>query len=143
MQFVDSLFIRRFESVNIMERTRIIDTPKFVGQTVQLSGWVHVRRDHGKIIFIDLRDGSGVIQTVVIPDYVQAHENAKRLRSEFVVEIIGLVKQRPASARNEKSPTGGVELEVSLITILNESVTPPFEIIKDTKEVHEDIRLKI
>ena len=125
-----------------MQRIRIIDTPKFIGQQVKLAGWVHVRRDHGRIIFVDLRDASGIIQTVIIPDYAEACDTAKKLRSEFVIEMEGTVKERPLSARNEKSPTGGVELEVSLITVLNESKTPPFEITKDTTEVHEDIRLK-
>jgi aspartyl-tRNA synthetase len=125
-----------------MQRINIIDTPKFIGQTVKLAGWVHVRRDHGKIIFIDLRDQSGTIQAVVIPDYAQVHDNAKRLRSEFVIEMIGVVKERPVSARNEKSSTGSVELEVTTINILNESKNPPFEIIKDTGDIHEDIRLK-
>ena len=120
-----------------MQRTKIIDTPKFIGQTIKLAGWVHIRRDHGKLIFVDLRDHSGIIQTVVIPDHVEAHENAKHLRSEFVIEMEGLVKERPMSARNEKSPTGSVELEVSSIKILNESKALPFEINKDTKGINE------
>ncbi|HEX8974036.1 MAG TPA: aspartate--tRNA ligase [Patescibacteria group bacterium] len=125
-----------------MQRTLIIDTPKFIGQEVKLSGWVHIRRDHGKLIFIDLRDRSGIIQTVVIPDHVEAYETAKKLRSEFVIEMQGLVKERPMSARNEKIPTGGVELEVSAIKILNECKTLPFEVNKDTKDVNEELRLK-
>ena len=125
-----------------MQRTKIIDTPKFIGQTIKLAGWVHIRRDHGKLIFVDLRDHSGIIQTVVIPDHVEAHENAKHLRSEFVIEMEGLVKERPMSARNEKSPTGSVELEVSSIKILNESKALPFEINKDTKGINEELRLK-
>jgi len=125
-----------------MQRTNIVDTPKFIGQTVKLAGWVHIRRDHGKLIFVDLRDRSGVIQTVIIPDHVEAHDNAKRLRSEFVIEMEGLVKERPMSAKNEKSSTGGVELEVTSIKILNEAKTTPFEIAKDTKEVDEKLRLK-
>ncbi|EKE19339.1 MAG: hypothetical protein ACD_9C00047G0003 [uncultured bacterium] len=123
-------------------RTSIIDTPNFIGQTVKLAGWVHIRRDHGRLIFIDLRDRSGIIQTVVIPDHAEAHDNAKRLRSEFVIEVEGVVKERPVSARKENSPTGGVELEVISINILNEAKTSPFEIIKDTKEVDEKLRLK-
>jgi aspartyl-tRNA synthetase len=125
-----------------MERISIIDTPKFIGKTVKVAGWVHIRRDHGKLIFVDLRDRSGVIQTVIIPDHQEAHDNAKRLRSEFVIEMEGLVKERPMSARKEESPTGGVELEVTSITILNEAKTTPFEIAKDTKEVDEKLRLK-
>jgi aspartyl-tRNA synthetase len=125
-----------------MQRTSIVDTPKFIGQTVKLAGWVHIRRDHGKLIFVDLRDGSGIIQTVIIPDHVQAHDNAKRLRSEFVIEMEGIVKERPMSAKNEKSATGGVELEVASIKIINEAKTTPFELTKDTKEVDEKLRLK-
>lgn len=125
-----------------MQRTNIIDTPKFIGQTVKLAGWVHIRRDHGKLIFVDLRDRSGIIQTVVIPDHQEAHDNAKRLRSEFVIEMEGIVKERPMSAKNEKSPTGGVELEVTSINILNEAKTTPFEITKDTIDVDEKLRLK-
>ena len=102
-----------------MQRTKIIDTPKFIGQQVKLAGWVHVRRDHGKITFIDLRDASGIIQTVVIPDYTDAYETAKKLRSEFVIEMEGIVKERPMSAKNEKSPTGGVEIEVKDIKIIS------------------------
>ena len=125
-----------------MQRINVIETPKFIGQEVKLAGWVNVRRDHGKIIFIDLRDSSGIIQTVVIPDYAEVCDTAKKLRSEFVIEMKGVVKERPMSARNEKSPTGGVELEVTVINILNESKTPSFELTKSTAEVHEDIRLK-
>lgn len=125
-----------------MQRTKIIDTPKFIGQSVKLAGWVHIRRDHGKLIFIDLRDRSGMIQTVVIPDHVEAHDNAKRLRSEFVIEMEGIVKERPMSARNEKLPTGGVEIEVSSIKILNEAKALPFEVNKDTSSVNEETRLK-
>lgn len=125
-----------------MQRINIIETPKFIGQKVKLAGWVNIRRDHGRLIFIDLRDVTGIIQTVVIPDNEQAHDEAKRLRNEFVIEIEGIVKERPLSAKNEKSPTGGVELEVSLITILNEAKTTPFEIVKDTIDVQESLRLQ-
>lgn len=124
-----------------MERTLIKDTPTCIGQTVKLVGWVNNRRDHGKLIFIDLRDRSGFMQTVVIPDREEAHEVAKKLRNEFVIEMEGIVKERPMSARNEKISTGGVELEVSGLKILNESKTTPFEIIKDTKDVNEEARL--
>jgi aspartyl-tRNA synthetase len=125
-----------------MQRINIIETPKYIGQTVKIAGWVHIRRDHGKLIFVDMRDRSGMIQTVVIPDNVEAHDNAKRLRSEFVIEMEGLVKERPLSAKNEKMPTGGVELEVASINILNEAKTLPFEVNKDTKDVKEELRLK-
>lgn len=125
-----------------MERIFIGDTPARIGQTVKLAGWVHNRRDHGKLIFIDLRDRSGIIQSVIIPDNAEVYENAKKIRNEFVVEVEGIVKERPMSARNEKVATGGVELEVTQLVILNEAKTPPFEIVKDSKEVGEELRLK-
>ena len=125
-----------------MERIFISETPKHIGETVRLAGWVHNRRDHGKLVFVDLRDRSGIIQTVVIPDSSEVYEQAKKLRIEYVVEFEGLVKERPMSARNEKVETGGVELEVGKIVILNEAKTPPFEIVKDSAEVSEDVRLK-
>ncbi len=125
-----------------MQRTIIADTPDNIGKTVKLSGWVHTRRDHGKLIFIDLRDRSGIVQTVIIPDKKEAYGAARDLRGEFVIEMEGLVKERPASSVNPKIPTGKIEIEVKNIKILNESQTTPFEIEKDTREVHEDIRLK-
>lgn len=125
-----------------MERIFIGETPKHVGETVKLSGWVNNRRDHGKLIFIDLRDRSGVIQAVVIPDNAEVYEQAKKLRLEYVVTIEGLVKERPMSARNEKVATGGVELEVTSVTILNEAKTPPFEVLKGSQDVNEEVRLR-
>lgn len=125
-----------------MNRSLISETPNLIGEIVKLAGWVSVRRDHGKLIFIDLRDRSGTVQMVIIPDKEEAAKIAKDIRGEFVIEVEGLVKQRPGGAKNEKLPTGGVEIEVEKIIILNESKTPPFEISEDTKNIHEDIRLK-
>src|SRR3989344_581463 len=99
-----------------MERTPIIDVVSRVGEQVTVSGWVHARRDHGKIIFIDLRDRSGVLQVVFAPDKGQAYEQANQLRSEFVVEITGLVNKRPAKMVNDKLPTGGVEMVAESLT---------------------------
>lgn len=109
---------------------------------MKLAGWVHIRRDHGKLIFIDLRDRSGIIQMVIIPDKEEAHKAAKDVRSEFVIEVEGLVKARPGGAVNEKIPTGGVEIEVEKLTVLNEAKALPFEVSKDTKDVNEELRLK-
>lgn len=125
-----------------MERIFINETPQHIGQKIKLAGWVHVRRDHGKLIFVDLRDRSGIIQMVVIPDREEAYKIAKDIRSEFVIEARGLVKPRPGGATNEKHSTGGVEIEVEEMKILNSSKTPPFELDKDTREVDEEIRLK-
>jgi aspartyl-tRNA synthetase len=125
-----------------MQRTKIIDTPEFAGKKVKLAGWVNIRRDHGKLIFVDLRDASGMIQTVILPNHKEAYEVGKSLRSEYVIEMIGKINARPANAVNEKSPCGGVELEVEEIKIINEAKTPPFEIVKDTTDVNEEIRMK-
>lgn len=125
-----------------MKRTLISETPNLIGQTVKLAGWVHIRRDHGKLIFIDLRDRSGIVQMVIIPDKEEAHRAAKDIRSEFVIEVEGLVKARPGGAVNEKIPTGGVELEVEKLVVLNEAKSLPFEVSKDTKDVSEELRLK-
>lgn len=125
-----------------MKRILISETPNLIGQTVKLAGWVHIRRDHGKLIFIDLRDRSGIIQMVIIPDKEEAYKAAKDIRSEFVVEVEGLVKARPGGAANEKIATGGVEIEVEKITVLNEAKALPFEVSKDTKDVKEELRLQ-
>ena len=123
-------------------RTLISETPNLIGKIVKLAGWVHIRRDHGRLIFIDLRDRSGVVQMVVIPDKEEAHKAAKNIRSEFVIEVVGLVKARPGGAVNEKIPTGGVEIEVEKLFVLNEAKSLPFEVSKDTKDVNEEARLK-
>ncbi|MFA6974066.1 MAG: aspartate--tRNA ligase [Parcubacteria group bacterium] len=125
-----------------MNRTLISETPELIGQTVKLAGWVNVRRDQGKLIFIDLRDRSGKIQLIIIPDKEEAFKTAKEVRSEFVVEVEGLVKTRPGGAAKTGIATGGVEIEVEKMTVLNESKTPSFEITEDTGKVHEDLRLK-
>jgi aspartyl-tRNA synthetase len=125
-----------------MKRILIQETVNSIGKKVKLAGWVHIRRDHGKLIFIDLRDRSGLIQMVVIPDKDGVYKIAKNLRSEFVIEVEGLVKERPGAAANKNISTGNVELEVEKITILNECAGLPFEINKDTKDVDEALRLK-
>jgi nondiscriminating aspartyl-tRNA synthetase len=115
-----------------MQRNLISETPQFVGREVKLAGWVHVRRDHGKLIFIDLRDRSGIVQTVIIPDDGEAYEIAKTLRSEYVVEMEGLVKERPASAVKDELPTGKVEIEIKKINILAKpDGEPPIDISEE------------
>jgi len=124
------------------KRIHIGDTPNHVGKEIELSGWVDVRRDHGKLIFIDLRDESGVVQMVVPPDNKDLHDTADQVRTEWVIGIQGLVKERPAKMKNDKLPTGGVEIEVKGITILNSAETPVFELAGDGYEVAEEVRLK-
>lgn len=128
---------------NAMERMLIIETPKHVGEVVKLSGWVHVRRDHGKLIFIDLRDRSGIIQTIIVPDHQEAYEAAKEIRSEYVVQIEGKVKSRPGGAQNDKLSTGSVEIEIEKLEVLSRVEKDlPFEVNEDTKKVNEALRLK-
>src|SRR3989338_10907315 len=114
-----------------MSRIRISDLPKYLGKEIELYGWVDVRRDHGKLIFFDLRDRSGKVQLVVTPDDKELHAKAETLRPEWVVGVIGLVVQRPEKMKNPDSPTGGVEVQVKAITVYAESETPPFDISGD------------
>lgn len=112
------------------------------GKSVSLAGWVHSRRDHGKLIFIDLRDRWGLAQIVFNPEtHAKAHALAEKLRSEFVVRIEGKVRKRPAGTENPKLPTGAIEVDAESLEILNESPTPPFE-ISGGEDVSEEIRLK-
>src|SRR3989344_3952612 len=117
-------------------------TPKHVGKEVFLAGWVVVRRDHGKLIFFDLRDRSGKVQLVVTPDDKELHAKAETLRPEWVVGVIGLVVQRPEKMKNPDSPTGGVEVQVKAITVYAESETPPFDISGDGRDIGEEHRME-
>jgi aspartyl-tRNA synthetase len=115
---------------------------KHVGQTVTLNGWVDTSRDHGGVIFIDLRDRYGKTQIVFSPERDSAtYEVAKTLRSEFVVSATGKVILRPADMLNPSIPTGEIEVDGLELTILNKSETPPFP-IEDSVDVNEDIRLR-
>jgi aspartyl-tRNA synthetase len=120
-----------------MERTNIGDTINKVGEKVKVSGWVHNRRDHGKIIFIDLRDRSGILQ-VVFPDA----EIAKELRSEWVISIEGTIGARPEKMINKNIPTGTVEMQAEKLEIINKAETTPFIIDSDGYDVNEEVRLK-
>ncbi len=112
-----------------------------VGQEVVLNGWVHRRRDHGKLIFIDLRDRYGMTQVVFSPkDAPQAHQVATELRAEFVIQLRGVVNPRPKNNVNPKIATGEVELIGKEVLILNPSLNPPFE-IEDESLLSEDVRL--
>ena len=114
-----------------------------VGKEVTLCGWVAARRDHGKLIFIDIRDRYGLTQVVFVPKDCPAdiYENAGRLRNEFVILIRGKVNRRPEGTINPKLPTGEIEVLAKGLEILNPSNTPPFE-IEDGLAVTEEMRLK-
>jgi len=112
-----------------------------IGQTVTLAGWVHSRRDHGGIVFIDLRDRAGLTQVVFDPEHnPAAAELSHQLRSEFVIAVAGAVRQRPGGTENLKLPTGAIEVLVDRLEILNPSETPPFQI--DDTQISEDLRLQ-
>ncbi len=132
-----------------MKRTDYCGTlqEKDVGKTVVLTGWVHRRRDHGAIIFIDLRDREGLVQVVF--DCVDTTKesdpfqtNARALRSEYVIEVRGEISKRPAGTENGDMQTGQIELHADAVTILNRSLTPPFSIEDTEKEPAEALRLQ-
>ena len=111
-----------------------------IGNTVTLCGWAHRRRDHGGVIFIDLRDREGMMQVVIDPDTPAAFALAEEVRSEFVLKIDGLVRARPAGTENPNMQTGMVELLTKKLEVLNPSLTPPFQI--DDDNINENIRLQ-
>ena len=115
-----------------------------VGERPRVAGWVHRRRDHGGLIFIDLRDRSGIVQLVFHPDEKsgEAMAIAHRLRSEFVVSVSGKVTKRDAETVNPELPTGEVEIHVDTVKVLAESQTPPFAIEGFQSEVGEEVRLR-
>jgi len=124
-----------------MERMLSSAVSKLVGATVTMSGWVHARRDHGKLIFIDLRDRAGLTQVVFLPANAEAYKIAQNLRPEWVVQISGIVNARPEKMVNPHIISGAVEIEAKEAIVLNESETLPFEIDKDTSKVGEDVRM--
>lgn len=111
-----------------------------LGRSVTLCGWVHRRRDHGGVIFIDLRDREGLVQVVVDPDTDEAFRTAEQVRSEFVLQVTGLVRRRPAGTENPGMRSGEIEVLARRIEVLNAAQTPPFQVDED--DVHEDKRLR-
>ncbi|MGE8206128.1 aspartate--tRNA ligase [Heyndrickxia sp. NPDC080065] len=117
-------------------------TEQHIGETVTLKGWVQKRRDLGGLIFIDLRDRSGIVQIVFNPDISkEALAIAEKIRSEYVLDVRGTVVARGESTVNENLKTGKIEIKVEKVEVINEAKTPPF-IIEDKTEVSEDVRLK-
>ncbi len=124
-----------------MTRTYIKDLSGHKDEEVSISGWIDVRRDQGKMVFFDIRDISGKVQSVVLPSQTEAIEQAKIIRPEWVVEIKGKVNERPEKNKNEKEQNGDIELEVLSINVLNKAETPAFDISSDGKEIGEESRL--
>jgi len=112
-----------------------------IGSDIEISGWVHKRRDHGGVIFLDIRDLHGIVQTVFNPDLEEVFKIADSCRSEYVVNIKGKVRKRIDGAINPKMLTGEIEIDASDISILSSAVTPQFP-LDDYQDVNEDIRLK-
>src|SRR3989344_4654272 len=125
-----------------MQRTHILETKDLVGKEVNLAGWVHVRRDHGKIIFIDLRDRSGIVQMVFVPSQKEIYETATQLRSEWVIRVRGMVKQRPEKMINPEIETGKIEIEPVELEVLSKAETMPFPLDTDGREIDEEARMK-
>jgi len=111
-----------------------------IDQEVSVCGWVNRRRDHGGVIFVDLRDNKGMLQVVFDPDDAAMFSLAESLRNEFVLKVSGKIRIRPEGTINKDMPTGEIELLAQDLQVLNTSETPPFQL--DDDDVHDDIRLK-
>ncbi len=123
-------------------RTYIKDLKDFIGKEVIVAGWVNVRRDQGKMVFMDMRDMTGIIQCVVLPNHTEAIEQAKEVRTEWVLKITGIVNKRPEKNIKAGVINGDIELEITNIEVLNKAETLPFDISSDTSGINEDVRMK-
>jgi len=136
--------VKQLDPLGSLRRTHYCGTlrPVHVGQEAVLCGWVHRRRDHGGVVFVDLRDRTGLAQVVFKPDTAPvAHEKAGELRTEYVMAVHGRVERRSEEAINPKLPTGEVELIASEVRLLNTATTPPF-LLEDDTQVDEALRLR-
>ncbi len=124
-----------------MKRTYAIQSPELVGQHISVSGWVHSRRDHGGLIFIDVRDHTGIVQLVINPETPEAFAVAEQLRDEFVIRAEGTVREREGDLKNDKIATGSVELAVESVAILNRAETLPIQPFAE-QQANEELRLK-
>ena len=125
-----------------MKRTYTKLTPAMVNQRVMVSGWVHSRRDHGGLIFIDLRDHTGIVQLVANPESPDAFACAEELRDEYVIRAEGQVRERASELQNNKIPTGAIEIAVDSIVILNRAETLPIQPFAEENQAGEDLRFK-
>ena len=122
-------------------RTLTTHTIEAIGQTVTVQGWVQTRRDHGGLIFIDIRDHTGIVQLVINPEHAEAFAVAEQLRDEFVISAAGVVKEREEGLKNDKIPTGSVEIVVSSLDILNRAEALPIQPFAEA-QAGEELRLK-
>lgn len=125
-----------------MTRTLVRELDAKVGEIVTVSGWVHARRDHGGLIFIDLRDHTDIIQLVVQPEKAEAFTLAEQVRDEFVISVTGRIKERDESLKNPNIPTGSIELVADELRVLNRSEALPIPIHSDAPQASEELRLK-
>jgi aspartyl-tRNA synthetase len=125
-----------------MKKDLVGSCPEKLGKQVVLYGWVNTRRDHGKIIFLDLRDPSGIVQVVATPKQEKAYEVATKLGSEDVVSVTGTVNERPSENINKEIPTGGVEVVAEEITLIGKSENIPIPIEGDGYDIEENVRFK-
>lgn len=124
-----------------MIRTLAIDTPSQLGQTITVKGWVQTRRDHGGVIFIDLRDHSGAVQLIFNPDQAEAFNTSESLRDEYVISVIGEVRERGEGLANPNIATGSIEIVAEQLEILNRSKTLPIQPFAEA-QAGEELRLK-
>ena len=125
-----------------MKRILNTETTKYIGKKVRVCGWVNSRRSHGKILFIDLRDVSGILQLVFTPKNENLYKAVQEVRPEWVIEIIGKVTKRPKEMENPKLKTGKIEILAENLKIFSKAKTLPFSIENDGYEISEEKRLK-
>lgn len=125
-----------------MTRVQLKDLHEHIDQEITIKGWVNIRRDHGKLIFMDLRDETGMVQMVALPNHEEAHALANTVRPEWILEVRGKVNKRPERMINSDQPNGDVEIEILAISVLSEAETPAFEVNEDTAKIDEEVRLK-
>lgn len=124
-----------------MERTYALDAVAKVGEKISVSGWVNTRRDHGGLIFIDVRDHTGIVQLVINPESPEAFALAEELRDEFVIRASGTVREREGGLKNDKIPTGSIEIVVENIVVLNRADVLPIQPFAE-QQANEELRLK-
>ncbi len=129
-------------NIKDMTRTHIKDLKAHIGEEVTLKGWVDIRRDQGKLIFIDFRDMTGKVQMVALPMHKEAIEAANTVRPEWVLEVQGKVNARPEKNVKADEENGSLEIEVLGISVLSKAETPPLDVRSDGMEIGEDVRLK-
>jgi aspartyl-tRNA synthetase len=125
-----------------MTRTLIRELAGITGGTATISGWVHTRRDHGGLIFIDLRDHTGIVQLVIQPEHAEAFAAAEQLRDEFVISATGAIKERDDALKNPNIATGDIEFVVETLRVLNRSEPLPIQIHSESAQSSEELRLK-